>query len=93
MTMFLKIGAIRSLVRSGRLSWHVARDSRTPLWSKLLLAAAILLIVSPINWIPSFIPVLGQLEDIALLALALSLFLKAVPPDVRAEHEAALGYV
>ena len=93
MTWFSRIGAVRSLVRSGRLSWHVARDRRTPLRCKLLLAAAIMLIVSPINWVPSFIPVLGQLEDIALLALALSMFLKAVPPHIRAEHEAALGFI
>lgn len=91
--MFFRIGIIRSLVRSGRLSWHIASDSRTPLRFKLVLACAILLIVSPINWIPSFVPILGQLEDVALLALALSVFLKAVPSHIRAEHEAALGFV
>ena len=67
----------RSLLRSG-LSWRVARDPRTPLRLKLLLAGALVLIVSPINWIPNFIPVLGQIEDLALLALALNVFLKAV---------------
>jgi uncharacterized membrane protein YkvA (DUF1232 family) len=93
MKMFFRIGAIRSLVRSGRLSWHVVRDPRTPFGLKVLLAGAIVLIVSPINWIPNFVPVLGQLEDMALLALALNAFLKAVPPHIRAEHEAALGFV
>ena len=56
-----------------------------------MLAGAVLLIVSPINWIPNFIPVLGQMEDLALLALALNLFLKRVPADLRAEHEADLA--
>ena len=93
MKMFFRIGAIRSLMRSARLSWHVARDPRTPLRLKLLLAGAIVLIVSPINWIPNFIPVLGQIEDMALLALALNAFLKAVPPHICAEHEGALGFI
>jgi uncharacterized membrane protein YkvA (DUF1232 family) len=59
---------------------------------KLFLAGAVVLIVSPINWIPNFIPVLGQMEDLALFALAVNIFLKRVPADIRAEHEAALGF-
>jgi len=56
------------------------------------LIGALALIVSPINWIPNFIPVLGQMEDLALFGLALNLFLKRVPPELKMEHEAALGY-
>ncbi len=36
---------------------------------------------------------LGQIEDLALRALALNAFLKAVPSDTRAEHEGARGFV
>ncbi|MGI9147462.1 MAG: YkvA family protein [Chloroflexota bacterium] len=92
MNALLRIGALRALWRSGRLSWRLLRDSRTPLSSKLMLGGAILLIVSPINGIPSLIPVLGQMEDLALLGLALNLFLKRVPAELRREHEAALSY-
>jgi uncharacterized membrane protein YkvA (DUF1232 family) len=93
MNVLFRIGILRSLWRSGRLAWRLLRDSRTPLGLKLFLGGAALLIVSPINWIPNFIPVLGQMEDLALLALAVNLFLKRVPPDRRAEHEVALGFV
>ena len=93
MQVFLRIGALRSVWRSARLSWRLVRDPRTPLAHKLLLATAIGLIVSPINWIPSFIPVLGQMEDLALLALALNIFLRRVPADLRQEQEAALGLI
>jgi uncharacterized membrane protein YkvA (DUF1232 family) len=91
MRVLLRIGMFRSLWRSARLSWRLLRDPRTPLRLKLMLAGAVALILSPINWIPNFIPVLGQMEDLALFALALNLFLKRVPPELRAEHEAALG--
>jgi len=91
MKVLFRIGMFRSLWRSGRLAWRLLRDERTPRSAKLFLAGAVVLIFSPINWIPNFIPVLGQMEDVALLALALNVFLKRVPPDLRAEHEAALS--
>jgi uncharacterized membrane protein YkvA (DUF1232 family) len=83
---------IRSLWRSIRLSWRLFLDRRTPLPAKVLLCGSVILIASPINWIPNFIPVLGQMEDLALLALALNMFLKVVPTDLRTEHEAELGF-
>lgn len=92
MKVLFRIGMIRSLLRTGRLAWRLVRDSRTPLGLKVFLAGAVLLIVSPINWIPNFVPVLGQMEDIALLALAMNLFIKRVPDHLRAEHESALGF-
>ena len=91
MNVLLRIGALRALVGSARLSWRLIRDPRTPVGHKLFLAGSLALIVSPINWVPSFIPILGQMEDLALLALALNLFLKRVPPELRHEHELAMG--
>jgi uncharacterized membrane protein YkvA (DUF1232 family) len=82
---------LRVLVRNGRLTWRLARDPRTPLRAKLLLGAAVLFVVSPINWIPNLVPVLGQLEDVALLSLAMELFLRNVPEYLKAEHRAALS--
>jgi uncharacterized membrane protein YkvA (DUF1232 family) len=89
-SILFRLGALRALFRTARLSWRLVRDARTPFAPKLFLAAAVALILSPIN-IPGFIPLLGQLEDVALLALALNLFLKWVPARLRLEHQAALG--
>ena len=91
MNLLFRLGALRALFGTSRLSWRLVRDPRTPVADKVLLAAAIALIVSPINWIPNFIPILGQLEDLGLLMLALNLFLRLVPADLREEHEAALS--
>lgn len=92
MKVLFRIGALRALVRSGRLSWRLVRDPRTPTSAKLLLVGGVALIASPINWIPNFIPVLGQMEDLALLMLVIRLFLARVPADLRLEHEEALGF-
>jgi len=91
MKFLFRIGALRSLLGSGRLAWRLVRDPRTPMADKLLLFGAIALIVSPINWIPSLVPILGQMEDLALLTLAVNLFLKRVPEHLRLEHQSALG--
>jgi uncharacterized membrane protein YkvA (DUF1232 family) len=91
MSILFRLGALRALFGTSRLSWRLVRDPRTPLANKLFLGVAIALILSPINWIPSFIPILGQIEDLALVTLALNLFLRRVPAQLRQEHEAALS--
>lgn len=93
MKVLFLVRMLRSLLRTARLSWRLVRDPRTPIGHKLLLAGAVALILSPINWIPSSIPVLGQMEDLALLMLALNMFLERVPAELRIEHDAAFGRV
>jgi uncharacterized membrane protein YkvA (DUF1232 family) len=91
MVWLLRLRALRSLLNSFRLGWRLLCDPRMPKLPKILFGIALLLIVSPINWIPSSIPVLGQLEDLALLAFAVSRFVSAAPARLRAEHEARLN--
>ena len=89
--LFMRFRLLQVLLRDGRLTWRLARDPRTPLRAKLILGAAVLFVVSPINWIPNFVPVLGQLEDVALLSLAMEVFLRNVPEYLKAEHRANLA--
>jgi uncharacterized membrane protein YkvA (DUF1232 family) len=89
--LFGRLRLFQILLRDGRLTWRLVRDPRTPLRAKLILGASVLFVVSPINWIPNFVPVLGQLEDVALLSLAMELFLRNVPEYLKAEHRATLG--
>ena len=79
MVWLLRLRALRALLNSFQLGWRLLRDPRTPALPKILFGLALLLIVSPINWIPSSIPVLGQLEDLALLAFAVNQFIDAAP--------------
>ncbi|MGQ0521033.1 MAG: YkvA family protein [Actinomycetota bacterium] len=58
------------------------RDPALPLGSRLLLGAAALWVVSPIDLVPEFLPVIGPLDDVVVVALALRLALRRVPPDV-----------
>lgn len=82
----------KTLFRNGRLALRLARDQRVPLYAKAALALTLLYVFTPIDIVPDWLPVVGQLDDLALLAGGLALFIRLCPPPVVAEHEAALGY-
>lgn len=75
--------------RHGKLAYCLLRDQRVSRRSKLALLAALGLIVSPIDF-PAWIPVVGDLDMLALAILAVETFIEAVPEDIRREHEEAL---
>lgn len=58
---------------------------RTPRISKWLIALAFVYLASPIDIIPDFIPVLGQLDDLVIVPFLVWLALKFIPADVRRE--------
>lgn len=61
-------------------------DERVSRRRKLLLAALIGYLVLPIDLIPDFIPVAGQLDDAIIVALVLRSVLRAGGPQLLREH-------
>jgi uncharacterized membrane protein YkvA (DUF1232 family) len=47
----------------------VVKSSKTPLKAKLSIVVLLLYIVSPIDLIPDFIPVIGKLDDLVVVGL------------------------
>ena len=47
----------------------VVKSSKTPLKAKLSIVVLLLYIVSPIDLVPDFIPVIGQLDDLVVVGL------------------------
>ena len=68
--------------------WLAARDPRVPWYVKALCAAIAAYALSPIDLIPDFIPVLGYLDEVILLPLAIILAVRLVPTDLMAEFRA-----
>ena len=66
-----------------------ARHPRTPWYAKALIAAIVAYALSPIDLIPDFIPVIGFLDDVVLLPLAIVLVVKMIPSEVLAECRAS----
>jgi uncharacterized membrane protein YkvA (DUF1232 family) len=50
---------------------RLLRDPRVPRWRKVVLALVLAYLLMPIDLVPDFIPVAGQLDDAILVALAL----------------------
>lgn len=61
------------------------RDPRVPTRSRVVLGFAALWAISPIDLIPEFLPVIGPLDDIVVVALALRYAVRQVPPEVVSE--------
>lgn len=68
-----------------RLLWSLILDERTPMARKALLAGALGYIVLPIDVFPDRVPVLGQLDDLVVTALATDLFLDGLDEALLAE--------
>src|SRR6202171_3071908 len=75
--------------RHGKLAYCLLRDERVPRAPKAVLLAALGLIVSPLDF-PAWIPVLGELDMLALGILAVETFIEACPEEIRREHQAAI---
>jgi len=82
---------VRRLPAYGRLAWALARDPRLSKVRRAAVLAAAAYVVSPIDAIPGIIPVVGQLDDLAIALAAIRLALDGLRPDVRAERLAAAG--
>ena len=59
--------------------WKLFRHPETPRAARWIAIAVIAYAVSPIDLIPDFIPVLGQLDDLILIPLGIALAVRLTP--------------
>ena len=63
------------------LAW---KDPGTPWTAKIVIAVTVAYALSPIDLIPDFIPVLGQLDDLVIVPALIVVALRLIPPPVAA---------
>ena len=81
--MFKRLSLIWTLFRGdARLLWFALRRPQAPGWLKLGTGLIVLYVISPIDLIPDVIPVIGVMDDIVLVPLAMRFLLKRLPPDI-----------
>ncbi len=71
---------------AARAVWGLLRDRRVPLAVRLLPVPVLLYLASPVDLIPDFIPILGQADDVLVVAAALWVVLRYAPREVVAAH-------
>ena len=62
-----------------------ARHPGTPWYAKLILAAVVLYALTPVDLIPDFVPLIGLLDDLVFVGLAVAFAARFVPAAVLAE--------
>jgi uncharacterized membrane protein YkvA (DUF1232 family) len=80
------------LAKQFRLAWRLLWDPQVPIWAKLVPFIGIAYVISPIDFIPDLIPVLGQLDDIGILLLGLRVFVELVPEEIVLQHLESMGF-
>jgi uncharacterized membrane protein YkvA (DUF1232 family) len=65
--------------------WYALGHPDAPVWLKAGTAAIVLYLLSPIDLIPEMIPVLGVVDDLVIVPMALRWLLSRLPTHVR-EH-------
>ncbi len=68
----------------GAALYHAYRDRRTPWATKLLIAFTLAYLLSPVDLVPDFIPVLGLLDDLLIVPLLVALSIRLIPVEVMA---------
>ena len=61
------------------------KDKRTPLGAKILIGITVGYLLSPVDLIPDFIPVLGLLDDLIIVPLLITASIKLIPENVLSE--------
>ena len=64
---------------------RLRKDPRVPRRAKVAVGIAAVWVISPIDLIPEFLPVIGPLDDVVVVALALRYAARAVPREVLLE--------
>ncbi|HEY3049228.1 MAG TPA: YkvA family protein [Polaromonas sp.] len=81
--MLKRLTLLWVLLRGDALQlWFALRHPNAPTWLKLGTALIVLYLFSPIDLIPDVLPVIGVVDDLVLVPLAIRWMLKRLPPDI-----------
>lgn len=75
----------KELKRETYALYLCSRHPKTPLHAKLLALFVVGYVMSPIDLIPDFIPVIGYVDELILIPVAIALLIKMMPKDVLQE--------
>lgn len=68
------------------LLWRLFRDKRVKIKVKLMVAGVIAYLASPVDILPDFIPLVGQIDDVAIAFFGLNYILSEVPEKIIFEN-------
>ncbi len=80
------MGAVKELPNFVRLLYGLMTDPRVEILDKLLVGGAVAYVMIPESVFPDFIPLIGEVDDVFVLVLALRQLMKSAGPEIMLEH-------
>jgi uncharacterized membrane protein YkvA (DUF1232 family) len=68
------------------LAGNLFRDDQIPRRTRLVLVGLALYLAMPLDIVPDFVPVLGQLDDILVVAVGVAFMVRSIPQQVLESH-------
>jgi uncharacterized membrane protein YkvA (DUF1232 family) len=85
-------GMVRDFILRVKLILRLVGDKRISPWLKLIPIGGLLYLISPIDLIPDIaFPIIGELDDAAVLWITNYFFVELCPPEIVNEHLKALS--
>lgn len=75
-------GGLRIFKQELLLLFFAISDNRTPMYAKFASLLALFYLISPVDFLPDFIPFIGLLDDLVIVPLLLKLAYRLLPLDV-----------
>lgn len=73
---------VRGVLKEARALRLVLRDPRTPWYTRWCVTAALLYVVSSSDFIPGFLPVLRDIDELVVIPVALWFAIRTVPREI-----------
>lgn len=90
--MWKRFTVLWSVVRGdARLLWRALRHPLAPAWLKAGTALIVLYLLSPVDLIPDTIPLLGVVDDLVVVPMAIRFLLRRLPGWLRTEIGAGVA--
>lgn len=87
-------GFVVNIPNFAMLYLRLMLDREVPVFGRAILWGALIYVVSPIDLIPgALLPVIGWLEDMLILYVALKVFVRVCPPHILDRHVATVAYL
>lgn len=74
-----------------KMAYWLMKQPDVPIISKVIPILAAAYVISPIDFVPDVVPVLGQMDDVAIIMLGVRTFLHMAPPAVTGRYEAEMA--
>ena len=84
-------GLLRTVLSHLRLALRLLREPSVPLLAKAVPLLTGLYVISPLDFVPDLLPVVGQLDDLTIILVGLETFLRLCPVNASAFHRDAIA--